>query len=180
VVLPIRMQSSAPCDTYGCIVEVRERGIDHPDAVALLRGLEAENVRVFGPWNVDELDAGQFAPPAGLLAVGYANGSPVAVGAWRGLSDARAELKKMYVPEEHRGHDYGRSMLMWLEATAAASGARQAVLATNEGQPVALALYRSAGYTQVAPFGNYPDDPLIVYLGKALEHLPGERAGRKR
>jgi hypothetical protein len=42
------------------------------------------------------------------------------------------------------------------------------ILETGTVLPEAVALYRSAGYTDIAPFGYYADACLSVYLGKPL------------
>ena len=46
------------------------------------------------------------------------------------------------------------------------------VLETGEAQPEAIALYRSAGYTQIPPFGHYTDSEQSVHLAKPLGENP--------
>lgn len=149
-------------------MDIIERAYDHADVVALVERVQAEYVRIYGSPDQGPTDATQFVPPSGGFGVGYDVGTAVAMGGWRHLGGGRAELKRMYVPDEHRGHGYSRTMLAWLESAAAAAGVTEVVLETNQRHPVAVALYRSAGYAEVAPFGYYADDPLTVYLGVAL------------
>ena len=45
-------------------------------------------------------------------------------------------------------------------------------LETGTQQPEALALYRSAGFTEIGPFGDYRADPLSLFMEK---RLPGRQ-----
>lgn len=141
-----------------------------PDAARLIEGLQDEYVLIYGSRDDSPVDANQFAPPRGDFAVGYVEGIPIAIGGWRLHDDGRAELKRMYVAEAHRGNRYARSMLQWLERSAAAAGVSVMVLETNQQHPAALNLYRSVGYEPVSAFGIYADDPGSVYLGRDLTH----------
>ncbi|MGH1563119.1 GNAT family N-acetyltransferase [Mumia sp. DW29H23] len=150
-------------------LHIRAVGYDHADAVTLIAEVQAEYVRRYGSPDEGPTDAAQFRAPGGVFAVAYdVDGTPVATGGWRLLGDGRAEVKRMYVRESARGRGYARRVLAWLEATAAEAGAAEVILETGRLQPEAIALYRSAGYADVEPFGYYAQDPLSVYLGKAL------------
>ncbi|MDO9380055.1 MAG: GNAT family N-acetyltransferase [Nocardioidaceae bacterium] len=149
-------------------MDVEVRGYDHPEVVALVERVQAEYAVLYGSPDEGPADAVQFAPPGGLFGLGLVDGTTVAMGGWRTRDDGRAEIKRMYVPDEHRGHGHAREMLTWLEDTAAAAGAGELVLETGLRQPAAVALYRSRGYTDVEPFGHYADSPLSVYLGRTL------------
>ncbi|RKT84070.1 putative acetyltransferase [Saccharopolyspora antimicrobica] len=149
-------------------MHIVQRAYDHLDVTAFVERLQAEYTRIYGAPDESPADAAQFSPPSGGFCVGYEGGTAVAMGGWRRRDGGRAELKRMYVPDEHRGNGYSRAILTWLENAAAADGAVEMVLETNQRHPAALALYRSAGYTEVEPFGYYADDPLTVYLGVPL------------
>ncbi|MYT95874.1 MULTISPECIES: GNAT family N-acetyltransferase [unclassified Streptomyces] len=153
-------------------MEIRSCTYDHPHVSQLVERLQAEYTEIYGAPDVSPTEAGQFSPPRGAFAVGYVKRAPVAMGGWRVREDGRAELKRMYVIDEHRGRGYSRSVLAWLEESAAAAGAPTMVLETNRQHPAAIGLYRSCGYTDVPAFGYYADDPLTVYLGRPL--LPRE------
>jgi len=117
-----------------------------------------------------------FAPPRGHFVVGYVGGQPVTMGGWRLRTDAGttlpgerpAEIKRMFVREHARGRGLGRRLLAALERAAEAAGVDWLVLETGERQPEAIALYRSAGYHDIGPFGMYADEADSVYLGKRL------------
>jgi ribosomal protein S18 acetylase RimI-like enzyme len=60
-------------------------------------------------------------------------------------------------------------MLAELERTASAAGHRKLILETGVKNTEALALYRSAGYVEVPPFGFYAEDAVSIHLGKILD-----------
>jgi GNAT superfamily N-acetyltransferase len=76
----------------------------------------------------------------------YARGRPVACGGLRSLGPELAEIKRMFVTRDARGHGHGRRLLAELERRAAAIGATRVRLLTTEALSEALALYESAGY----------------------------------
>jgi putative acetyltransferase len=79
-----------------------------------------------------------------------------------------AELKRMFVDEAARGQGIARMLLERIEAIARAEGIAALKLETGIHQPAALALYRSAGFADVPPFGEYRPDPLSVFMAKPL------------
>lgn len=62
-------------------------------------------------------------------------------------------------------------MLDEIEAVAARGGERLLRLETGAKQPEALALYRSAGFVEVGPFGGYRPDPLSLFMEKPLARV---------
>jgi GNAT superfamily N-acetyltransferase len=62
----------------------------------------------------------------------------------------------MWVAPAARGLGLGRRLLELLEDRARASGARVAHIETGAVLTEALALYRSAGWVEVAPFNDEP------------------------
>jgi putative acetyltransferase len=83
----------------------------------------------------------------------------VAVGAIQAVDGGTAEIKRMYVVPAARGKGYGRAMLAALEQDAAARGHTRARLETGSYLPVALGLYRSAGYRAIPAYGEYAGNP---------------------
>jgi putative acetyltransferase len=55
-----------------------------------------------------------------------------------------------------------------VEAEARREGLECLRLETGIHQPEALGLYRSAGYREREPFGDYARDPLSVFMEKRL------------
>jgi GNAT superfamily N-acetyltransferase len=149
-------------------VRIDVTAFDHPDAVALIAEVQQEYVVRYGGQDETPVDTAQFAPPEGLFLVCYVDDVPAACGGWRAHA-TDVELKRMYVTPAFRGHGLARAVLAELERTAVAAGFGRVILETGRKQPEAIALYRSAGYTDVPKFGFYAESPEAVHLGKTLE-----------
>jgi DNA-binding MarR family transcriptional regulator/GNAT superfamily N-acetyltransferase len=121
--------------------------------------------------------ADELRPPAGLFMLATLHGNPVGCGALKFHGNEPAELKRMWVAASARGLGIGRRLLALLEAQAAQRGATVIHLETNETLVEAVALYRSAGYSEVAPFSAEPY--AHHWFEKRIEHhgvaRPGER-----
>lgn len=101
-------------------------------------------------------DAPEMTEPAGLFLVGRLRGQPVACGGLIFHGDDPAEVKRMWVAPSVRGLGLASRLLTSLEDHARRRGVRVLRLDTNSSLPEAIALYRSAGYAEVA---RYNDDP---------------------
>jgi putative acetyltransferase len=96
------------------------------------------------------------------------DGAAVGCGAVVSSSGNWAELKRMFVSPAARGRKLGRQLLQQLETLARASGVDLLRLETGIKQPEALALYRTAGFVEIEPFGSYLPDPLSLFMEKNL------------
>ncbi|WP_345527005.1 GNAT family N-acetyltransferase [Nocardioides endophyticus] len=159
-------------------MNIQRVGYGHPDAMRLIDEVQAEYVVRYGGPDETPLDPLMFEPPAGNFFVGYAEGEPVATGAWRRTdvaafgTTATVEIKRMYVAPRARGRGLARLMLAQLESDAGGHGAEAVVLETGLRQPEAMSLYESSGYGPVAPFGYYKDAPLSRCYAKLLPAKP--------
>lgn len=81
---------------------------------------------------------------------------------------AYAELKRMVVVPALRGQGVGAALLAAIVTRARAAGFASLKLETGVAQPEALGLYRHAGFSEIAPFGDYPNDPLSIFMEKRL------------
>ena len=77
---------------------------------------------------------------------------------------AWAELKRMYVAPAARGRRVGRLLLDRLLTHARDLGIAVLRLETGNKQMEALSLYRSVGFTNRGPFGDYPLNEASVYM----------------
>src|SRR5947209_2088092 len=98
----------------------------------------------------------EVRPPAGQFFVIYLRGEPVGCGAVKHHRRAPAEIKRMWIASHARGLGLGWRLLETLEQCARAGGARIAQIETSAVLTDALALYRSAGWTEVPPFNHEP------------------------
>jgi ribosomal protein S18 acetylase RimI-like enzyme len=98
-------------------------------------------------------------PPDGVMLLGRVDGDPAAIGGVRHLDTEIAEVKSMYVAPAYRDHGLAMRLIDELHAVARARGCRAARLDTSAYLTAAVALYRSAGYTEVADYnGNVKAD----------------------
>lgn len=92
--------------------------------------------------------------PEGLLLVATLHGGPVGCGALRFHAGEPPDIKRMWVAESARGVGLGRRLLSELEARAAQLGHGSVRLDTNRALGEAIAMYRAAGYEEVAAFND--------------------------
>ena len=111
------------------------------------------------------LSTSELRAPGGAYVVGYEGTEAVAGGGVRRLAVGVAEIKRMYVRPDARSRGVARALLAALEASASALGYETVRLDTGPKQVHALALYRSAGYVDVAP---YNDNPFACFWGEKL------------
>lgn len=140
----------------------------HADAQSLVEAVQQEYVERYGGPDETPVDGADFDPPAGAFLVGRVDGTLVACGGIRRVDDDTAEIKRMYVTSAARRQGVARAMLTRLEQAARDAGYRRLVLESGNAQPEALALYRSSGYTPVAPYGFYRCHPEANSLGRML------------
>ncbi len=98
-------------------------------------------------------------PPDGVMLLGRIDGDPAAIGGVRHLDTEIAEVKSMYVAPAYRGRGFALRLIDELHAVARERGCRATRLDTSAYLTAAVALYRSAGYTEVADYnGNAKAD----------------------
>ena len=140
------------------LVQTRIVDPDHADARRCLRAYFAELSRrsglAFDPRSGSTAEPHEVRAPAGAFLIAYLNGEPIGCGAVKHLPGGPSDVKRMWVAESARGLGIGRRLLRELEQLARESGAGTARLETNAALVEAIALYRSAGYTEVAPFND--------------------------
>jgi GNAT superfamily N-acetyltransferase len=110
----------------------------------------------FDPERSISADTDELVEPRGLLLVARLRSEPMGCGAVKLHGSEPAEIKRMWVAPSARGLGLGRRILKELERYARAHGASVAHLETNRALDEAIALYRSAGYVEVARFNDEP------------------------
>ncbi|RZT04267.1 putative acetyltransferase [Duganella sp. CF402] len=141
---------------------------DQPEVHALIAELDAYLLALYPPEAVYALDVQTLLQPNIRFAVARdAQGAAVGCGAIV-LSGEYGEIKRMYVRPAARGAGTARQLMGLLEETARTAGCPQLVLETGPENPEALALYARHGFERCGPYGDYPDDPLSVFMRKTL------------
>lgn len=142
---------------------------NQPEVVALIAELDAYQDTLYPPEARYALDLASLTQPNVVFAVARDTvGRAVGCGAVV-LTPEFGELKRMFVSPSARGRGVARLLLDLLETEAATRGCRRVTLETGPYQPEALAFYAARGYERRGPFGGYSDDPLSVFMQKALD-----------
>jgi len=128
----------------------------------------AESNHIVGPEAFTGNDA--------LLIGAFVGGKPVGCVGWVMTSPGEAEVKRLFVDEDHRSVGIGRALMEALHDEAWKAGITVLRLETGIRQAASLNLYRSLGYVEIEPFGDYAPDALSVFLGKRLGSEKGERS----
>jgi putative acetyltransferase len=146
--------------------------IEDPDQPPILTFLAAHDVYVAELYPAESshlLDVEALRDPAMRFHVMRDEaGTALGCGVIRLDPEGYAEVARMWIDPDARGMGLGRRMLQALEACARAEGMVALRLETGVAQPEAIALYRSAGFAETAPFGGHPRDSLSVFLEKRL------------
>ena len=140
----------------GALVRIDVVDPAHPHARHCMRAYAEELDRRFDGGfdparSVSATDA-ELRSPAGLVLVASLHAEPVGCGALKFHAGAPTEIKRMWVAGKARGLGVGRRLLAELEARAGAV----VRLETNGALSEAIAMYRSSGYAEVAPFSDEP------------------------
>jgi putative acetyltransferase len=106
-------------------------------------------------------------PNVTFLVVRF-DGQAVGCGAFVQHDAGYAELKRMFVLPDFRGMRLGRQILENLESLIQSAGLTRVCLETGVSQFPAVRLYESFGYKVRGPFGDYPDDPLSIFMEKTF------------
>ena len=139
---------------------------DQPVVRELISELDAYLYSLYPAENVYALDASSLCHPSVFFAVIRDTvGSPVGCGAVV-IKPEYGEIKRVYVRPQARGKGVARRLMEALEAKAVQNGCRTFMLETGPTQPEALTLYKRMGYQSCGPFGDYPNDPLSIFMQK--------------
>jgi len=138
-----------------------------PDACALIAALDRDLIERYPGLPTNGIQEQGFEERGGVFAIGRVGGAAAACGAFRPWEGA-AEIKRMFVARDHRGHGHGRAMLRFLEGEAARRGFTRAVLETGTRQHEAIRLYESEGWRVIPQFGPYLTAQMSVCYGKNL------------
>lgn len=155
----------------------RPADVTSTEALELLDAYFAERSagfpKVQGEYRPTYPTTAAFTPPAGvfLLVVDDDDGV-IGCGGVRRIEpnpdtlETRYEIKHLWLTPASRGRGAGRRLLEELERRAVDFGADELVLDTNASLEAAGGLYRSSGFTEVAPYNANPN--ATHWYGKRL------------
>lgn len=110
----------------------------------------------FDPGRSISASEAEMTPPAGWLFLARLDGEAVGCGALKLKGDGIGEIKRMWTAPAARRLGVARRLLQAIEAKARECGVTRLRLETNRALAEAQALYRRAGYEEVAAFNDEP------------------------
>ena len=122
------------------------------------------------PGHVFAFDASKLRAPGVTVWTAWKDDLLLGCAALKELSPFEGEIKSMRTPAHLRRHGAGRALLDHILKTARERGYRTLFLETGH-QPAfvpAHTLYRSAGFRDCGPFGDYTDNGNSVFMSLQL------------
>jgi GNAT superfamily N-acetyltransferase len=139
----------------------------HPDFKKLVTELDAE-LRIRDGDESDFYEQFNKSDSIKYAVVIYLNDSAVGCGALRPYTNDKIEVKRMYVPLEHRSKGLATLVLKELEKWALELGFHHLILETGIRQPEAIRLYTKNGYNSIPNYGQYEGVSSSVCFEKHL------------
>jgi len=148
-------------------VAIERETPDQPDVLRLLAAGDALSASLYPPESNHMLDVQALLDPAVTFFVARVNGDVAGCCALV-RKNGYGEIKRMFVDEAARGRGIARRLLVTIEEAARAAGLPVLRLETGTRQPEAQQLYRSSGFRDIPPFGDYAADPYSIFMEKPL------------
>ena len=150
-------------------VRIERADANAPESRQLIAELWVEIDQLYGNEIATAAELPREQTARAIFVIARRGDAAVGCGALRPRTATIAEAKRVYVRPSSRGHGIARAIMHELEQLARDAGFNEIWLETGLRQPAAIRLYESLGYTRIAAFGDYKDDPLSVCYGKRLE-----------
>jgi ribosomal protein S18 acetylase RimI-like enzyme len=114
-----------------------------------------------------------YGPPGGRAFLARSGDGVVGCIAYREMSDAICEMKRLFVRKGGQGRGIGRRLCMTLIDAARSDGYALMRLDTANLLTEAIALYRSVGFRDCAAYNHYADDlmPNFVFMELPLSPI---------
>jgi putative acetyltransferase len=151
------------------MLTVHQESPRQPDVFRLVEALDAYLTALYPAESNHLLSIDALCAPDIRFFVARVEGKALGCGALRLDPSGYGEVKRMYVDPAARGQRMGQTILMRIEEEARSVQLTRVRLETGTRQPEALGLYRSAGYRDIAPFGDYRPDALSIFMEKLLQ-----------
>jgi len=160
-------------------LRIERASVNVEESRCLVAELWAEVDRLYENAVPSRSELSGMEDPRASFVIARLHGEAVGCGAIRPLTEVISEVKRVYVQPHARRTGVARAIMDVLEQLARETGFTGIWLETGLRQPAAIRLYESLGYTRIAGFGDYKDDPLSVCYGKQLsETRPRGRTSR--
>jgi putative acetyltransferase len=122
------------------------------------------------PDQVFAFDASRLRAPGVVFWTAWEDETLLGCAALKQLSASQAEVKSMRTPASLRGHGAGRALLNHILQVSRERGYRELFLETGRHPAFTAAqtLYRSVGFKECGPFGDYRENGNSVFMSLRL------------
>jgi putative acetyltransferase len=140
--------------------------LTRPEVHALLNEHLANMYELSPPESVHALDLSKLRGPDITFWSVWDGDTLVGCGALKELTPTEGEVKSMRTPRALRRRGAGRAVLVRIIEEARSRGYRRLNLETGSAEAFTPArnLYRTFGFTECGPFGDYKPDPNSVFM----------------
>ena len=150
-------------------MQITRESPNQPDVIALIEALDAYQSSLYPAESCFFLDINTLTQPNVLFVVVRDAPDAPAIGCGAVvLMGDYGEVKRMYVHPAQRGHGLAKAIMTAIETEAARVYCPCLRLETGIHQHEAIALYERSGFTRCGRYGDYPDDPLSVFMEKRI------------
>lgn len=141
----------------------------HPDILNLIAALDRYQSELYPAESNHLLDLANL-PDTSLILMIIRDQQLNAVGCGAVVlnGDGTGEMKRVYIDPTHRGQHLGEKLLAALEDEALSRECHTVRLETGIKQHAAIRLYQQCGYELRPAFAPYVEDPLSLFMEKAL------------
>jgi len=149
------------------MIRIQQEDPTQAEVAALIHQLDEYQESMYPPESnhLDSLD--ELSKTNVHFLAAYVDSEICGIGAVKVMNDY-GEIKRLYVPEKYRGQGIAEKIVKELETCLAKRSIFTARLETGVRQLEAIGLYRKLGYSEIAPFGDYTEDPLSVFMEKNI------------
>lgn len=144
--------------------------VSRPQVLALLEEHLRNMHELTPPEFVFAFDASKLRDPGVVVWTAWKDDVLLGCAALKELAPTQGEVKSMRTPAHLRGQGAGRALLNHILEVARQRGYRELFLETGR-QPAfipAQTLYRSVGFRECGPFGDYEENGNSVFMTLAL------------
>lgn len=134
--------------------------------IALLQEHHKKMHEYSPPESIHALDTNKFYNPALTFWSAREAGELLGCGALYALSDTSGEIKAMKTSDTHLRKGVAKSILNEIILESGQRGYTRLYLETGTHAAFlpAISLYKTAGFVECAPFGDYNEDPYSVFF----------------
>ncbi len=152
-------------------MRIERDDVSRPEVLALLEEHLRNMHELSPPEQVFAFNADKLRAPDVTLWTAWEDGTLLGCAALKELSPTQGEVKSMRTPATLRRQGVGRALLNHLLDVARERGYRELLLETGSHPAFGPAqmLYRSVGFRECGPFGDYTDNGFSVFMSLTLE-----------